>query len=59
VAPSDSVLHPPGSPYGPGSGQAAVTFMADDNVMDVRDGTLYANVTKFRRQPGHDQATRS
>jgi hypothetical protein len=40
VAPPDSVLHPPGSPYPPGSGRAIVAL---DEPMDVRQGTPNAN----------------
>jgi len=46
VAPPTSVLFPPTSPYRPSTGQAAVTFMADGNIMDVREGTLYDNVQR-------------
>jgi Carboxypeptidase regulatory-like domain/TonB dependent receptor/TonB-dependent Receptor Plug Domain len=47
VAPPDSVLHPPGSPYGPGTGSAIFNFTLSGSNMDVRDGTIYAN---FQRQ---------
>jgi hypothetical protein len=43
VAPAESVLHPPGSPYPPGSGQAIVNVSVGDDNMDVRQGTPNAN----------------
>jgi hypothetical protein len=46
VAPPASVLFPPTSPYRPSIGQAGILFLANGNVMDVREGTLYHNVQR-------------
>jgi outer membrane receptor protein involved in Fe transport len=46
VVPRSSILFPPGSPYSFGTSQASVDFNASGNVMDVTDGTLYANVQR-------------
>jgi outer membrane receptor protein involved in Fe transport len=46
VAPPTSVLFPPAFPYRPGIGQALVDFSANGNLMDVREGTLYANIQR-------------
>jgi hypothetical protein len=44
VAPPTSVLFPPGSAYNPANGAAIFLFTAGANVMDVRQGTAFANV---------------
>jgi hypothetical protein len=46
VAPPTSVLFPPGSSYNPGTGAAIFLFTAGANVMDVRQGTDFANVQR-------------
>jgi Carboxypeptidase regulatory-like domain/TonB dependent receptor len=46
VAPPTSVLFPPGSPYSPDTGEAIFLFTAGGNVMDVRQGTEFANIQR-------------
>jgi hypothetical protein len=46
VAPPTSVLFPPASPYSPDRGEAIFLFTAGANVMDVREGTEFANVQR-------------
>jgi Carboxypeptidase regulatory-like domain/TonB dependent receptor len=46
VAPPTSVLFPSGSPYSPSIGDAVFLFTAGANVMDVRQGTEFANVQR-------------
>jgi hypothetical protein len=46
VAPPTSVLFPSGSPYSPGAGEAIFLFTAGANVMDVRQGTEFANIQR-------------
>jgi hypothetical protein len=46
VVPPASALFPPGSPYSFGTSQASVSFVVAGNLMDVTDGTLYANIQR-------------
>jgi outer membrane receptor protein involved in Fe transport len=46
VVPPTSVLFPPTSPYRPSDGLALILFNANGNVMEVRDGTIYANLQR-------------
>jgi outer membrane receptor protein involved in Fe transport len=46
VVPPASALFPPRSPYSSRTGEANVNFILDNNVMDVTNGTLYANIQR-------------